>query len=115
MSGNDLSGFGGMVLSFLVAMGLLLAVTIFSKKLSAFGGAGATKLAGKLSFGLTAAGMRSTAGWGLQAASKRFRASKLARIPVLGRTFAGALDRGAKASFDVRGAADWWRPERNWC
>ena len=34
-----LTGFGrSVILSFLVAMGLLLAVTIFSKKLSAFGG-----------------------------------------------------------------------------
>ncbi len=101
---GNFNGFASMMLSFLVAMGLLLAVVIISKKMSAFGGSWATKTAGKLTFGLTAAGMRSTAGWGLQAASKRFRSSKLARVPVLGRTFAGALDRGAKASFDVRGA-----------
>lgn len=100
---HDLPGFGSVLLSFLIAMGLLIAVVIASKELSAFGAGAAMKMGGKLSFGLTAAGLRSTAGWGLQAASRRFRSSKLARVPILGRTFAGALDRGAKASFDVRG------------
>ena len=103
VSGN-FQGFASYILSFLVAMGLLLAVTIFSKKLSAFGGSWATKTAGKLTFGATAFGLRSTAGKGLNAAARRFRSSKLSRVPIIGRTFAGALDRGAKASFDVRGA-----------
>ena len=50
VNGNDLelSRICELDLSFLVAMGLLLAVTIFSKKLSAFGGSWATKTAGKL-------------------------------------------------------------------
>lgn len=99
----NLTGFAGVLLSFLVAMGLLLAVTYFSKKLGAMGGEWAMKTAGKLSFGLTAAGMRSTAGWGLNVASRSFNSSKLARIPVVGRTVGGALNYGAKASFDVRG------------
>jgi len=101
---GNLTGFAGLLLSFIVAMGLLIAVVIQSKNLSAFGADWASKTAGKLTFGLTAAGMRTTAGWGLQAASKRFRSSKLVRVPVVGRMVAGGLDRGAKASFDVRGA-----------
>ena len=52
VEGNDMAGFASMMLSFLVAMGLLLAVVVASKKMSAFGGAGATKLAGKLSSAL---------------------------------------------------------------
>ena len=100
----NLTGFAGVLLSFLVAMGLLLAVTYFSKKLGAMGGEWAMKTAGKLSFGLTAAGMRYSAGLGLNAASKRFSSSGYAlRNPLVGRTVGGALNYGAKASFDVRG------------
>ena len=48
------SGFAGMLLSFLVAMGLLLAVAMAAKKLSAVGASGAMKLAGAATFGATA-------------------------------------------------------------
>jgi|CXWL01.1.fsa_nt_gi hypothetical protein len=71
--GFDLQGLASAMLSFTVAMGLLLAVTYFSKKLGAMGGDWATKTAGKLSFGATAFGasalLNSTARagrWGLQ-------------------------------------------------
>jgi hypothetical protein len=106
----NLTGFAALLLSFLVAMGLLLAVILFSKKLSAFGADFASQTAGKLTFGLTAAGMRSTAGAGLNSAARRFRSAKignvrLAAIPIFGRTVTGALDKGAKASFDVRGTS----------
>ncbi|MDE1919336.1 MAG: hypothetical protein KGH56_01420 [Patescibacteria group bacterium] len=100
----DLPGFVSMLLTFLVAMGLLLLVTIQAKKLSAFGGEWAMKTAGKLSFGLTAAGMRGTGGWAMQRASQGWRKMGLSRAPVVGRAVSGLLDRGAKASFDVRGA-----------
>ena len=100
MTGN-LTGFAGVLLSFLVAMGLLLAVTIFSKKLSAFGAGWASKSAGSLTFGLTAAGMRTTAGWGSQAASQAIRRSKFGSTK-LGRVAATTFDKGAKATFDMR-------------
>lgn len=98
----NVPGLASMLLSFSVAMGLLLAVTYFSKKLGAIGGDWAMKTAGKLTFGLTAAGMRSTAGFGFNAASRRFSSSKLARVPVIGRAVGGALNYGAKSNFDVR-------------
>ncbi len=100
--GFNLPGLASMLLSFSVAMGLLLAVTYFSKKLGAIGGDWAMKTAGKLSFGLAAAGMRSTAGLGFNAASRRFSSSKLARVPVIGRAVSGTLTYGAKANYDVR-------------
>ncbi len=62
VNNNDLSGFSSMLLSFLVAMGLLLAVTVFAKKLSAFGAGMATKVAGALSFGAVSLGGRATLG-----------------------------------------------------
>ena len=104
LGGSNLGSFASMMLSFLVAMGLLLVVVIASKRLSAFGGEGATKLAGKLSFGLTAASLRTTAGFGSQYLSRKLRDSKFGRVPIVGRSLAGVLDRGAKASFDVRGS-----------
>ncbi len=104
VSGNDLTGFASMLLSFLVAMGLLIAVVIQSKNLSAFGASWASKTAGALTFGATAFGMRSTAGWGLQGASQAIRRSRIGGTKT-GRVLAGTFDRGAKASFDVRGIA----------
>lgn len=76
---TDITGFGSMLLSFLVAMGLLLLVVVQSKNLSAVGAAGASKLAGKLtgalSFGaisLAGRGTLGTAGYMLN--SKRMQA-----------------------------------------
>ncbi len=105
VNNSDLTGFASLILSFLVAMGLLLAVVVFAKKLSAFGAGWATQTAGGLTFGLAAAGARGTAGWGLQRASQGWRKMGLSRAPVVGRAVSGVLDRGAKASFDVRGTS----------
>jgi len=103
---DNLSGFAGMLLSFLVAMGLLIAVVIQSKNLSAFGAAGATKLAGKLTFGAAAWGVNRTLGRGAYFASRGLRQSKtFNKINAMtGRVVTGTLDRAAKASFDIRGA-----------
>jgi len=100
---SNLAGFATVLLSFLIAMGLLLLVLVYAKRWSAFGGDLATKTAGKLTFGLTAAGMRSTVGWGSQRLSQGWRRTALSRAPVLGRAVSGVLDRGAKGSFDLRG------------
>ena len=98
---NNLTGFASMILSFLVAMGLLIAVVIYAKRWSAFGGDWASRMGAKLSFGLTAAGMRSTVGWASQGASQLVR--RRMGGTKTGRVLAGALDRGATASFDLRG------------
>lgn len=104
---GDLSGFAAMILSFLIAMGLLLAVTIAAKKLGAAGAGGAMKLAGAASFGAVAWGARSSGGWAAQRLSEKWRNSRytarLSRAPIIGRAVSGVLDRGAKASFDIRG------------
>lgn len=100
---TNYTGFASMLLSFIVAMGLLIAVTIQAKKLSAYGADVATGLAGKLTFGATAFAARRTVGRASNAAARSIRASKYARND-LGKLFAGIADRGAKASFDVRGA-----------
>lgn len=101
---NNFVGFASVVLSFFVAMGLLLAVVIASKKLSAWGGGWATRTAGKLTFGAAAWAGRNTVGWGTNDLSRKVRSSRLATIPIVGRSVLGVLDKGAKASFDVRGA-----------
>jgi len=106
MTGN-LAGFASTFLSFLVAMGLLLAVTMYAKKMGAAGAAMATKTAGKLTFGATAWGLRQTAGRGFQGASTKFNASRFSRVPVVGRAISGVLGRGAVASYDVRGSKAW--------
>ncbi len=101
-TGNNLVGFGSMMMSFLVAMGLLLAVVIQSKNLSAFGASKASALAGKLTFGATAFGLRSTVGWGSQGAAQALRRTRFGASKY-GRVITTTLDKGAKASFDIRG------------
>jgi hypothetical protein len=101
---GNLPGFFSYLLSFLIAMGLMLAVTISAKSLSAFGASKATALAGKLTFGATAWGMRSTVGAGSQAASQALRRTRFGATKY-GRILSTTLDKGAKASFDVRGAS----------
>lgn len=103
---SNLTGFAGTILSFLVAMGLLMAVTIFASKLSAFGAGWATKTAGKLSFGVAAWGVNRTVGRAAyHAARAGYQSKTLNKIDaVTGRVISGTLNRAAKASFDVRGA-----------
>ncbi len=103
VSPSAILGLGSAILTFLVTMGLLLLVVIQAKNLSAAGAAGATKLAGKLSFGAVGWAGRSTIGWGSQRFAQGLRNTKLARVPVVGRAVTGLFDKGATASFDVRG------------
>ncbi|OGG78926.1 hypothetical protein A3J11_00540 [Candidatus Kaiserbacteria bacterium RIFCSPLOWO2_02_FULL_55_12] len=71
---GNLTGFASMMLSFLVAMGLLLAVVIFAKSMSAFGAGWATKMGGRLSFGAVSLAGRGTLGMaGNFLAQKRFQ------------------------------------------
>ncbi len=93
------------ILTFAIAMGLLLAVTLSAKKLSAFGSSWATSTAGKLSFGAAAWGARSTVGWGLQRFSESNAMRRFSRVPIAGRAVSGALSAAAKGSFDVRGTS----------
>jgi len=61
-SSGGLAGFASMLLSFLVAMGLLLAVVVFAKKIGAAGAGWATKMGGRLSFGAVSFAGRATLG-----------------------------------------------------
>ena len=53
---GGIAGFAGLMLSFFVAMGLLIVVVVKAKSMSAVGAGWATKTAGKLTFGATAYG-----------------------------------------------------------
>lgn len=103
----NLPGFGGYMMSFTIAIGLMFAVTISAKSLSAFGAGKATALAGKLTFGATAWGMNRTLGRGAYFAQRGLRQSKtFNKVNALtGRALTRGLDRVATGSFDVRGAA----------
>jgi hypothetical protein len=65
IANTNLGSFASVVLSFAVAMGLLLLVVVQAKNLSAFGADWATKTAGKFSFGATAWSARALVGTGL--------------------------------------------------
>lgn len=102
---SNLTGLAALILSFLVAMGLLLAVVVISKKLSAFGGDWATKMGSRLSFGAASLGMRATLGsTGNLLASKRMqswaRRGGATGLALKGVVLAGKGLRSAK--YDVR-------------
>lgn len=106
LSGN-LGGFGSVVLSFLVAMGLLVAVTVVAKRMSAFGAGWAMKVGSTLSgAALVASGAgfvgRRTVGALGSGASEKLKGTAFGRS-FIGRGITSTLDnRVAKASFDVR-------------
>lgn len=100
--GTDIAKFAGTMLSFIVAMGLLLAVVIISKKLSAFGAGAASKTAGKLSFGAMAFAGRHTVGRASSHLARKVSSSSWGGSE-RGRLIAGGLNRVGKGSFDVRG------------
>ena len=100
---SNLSGFGAIFLTFLVAMGLLIAVTITAKRISAFGAGAAMKGAGALSFGATAWATRNTVGLGANYLAKKARSSRLARVPLVGTGIVRGLEKTASSSFDIRG------------
>lgn len=105
VSGN-FAGFGSFILSFLVAMGLLLLVLVYAKRWSAFGGDAATELAGKMTFGLT--------GWAANRTIGRvayFGGRRLQQIQgfnrfdaATGRVLSRGLKQAATGSFDLRGS-----------
>lgn len=102
---SDLGGFATVILSFLVAMGLLLLVLVYAKRWSAFGGDWATKTAGKMTFGLTGWAVNRTAGRAAYYGGRR-----LQQIPGFnkvdawtGRLVSRGLNRAATGSFDLRG------------
>lgn len=102
---GNLTGFASMMLSFLIAMGLLLAVVIAAKNMSAFGAGWATKTAGKVTFGLTAWGATRTAGRLASYTGRGLRQSKTFNKfdAFTGRATTRALDKVATGSFDIRG------------
>jgi hypothetical protein len=98
----NLPGFASYLLSFTIAIALLIAVAMSATRLGAFGGSWATKSAGALTLGATALGMRATVGRtsrGLAQVARRSGLGDTAR----GRLLISGLDKGAKASFDARG------------
>lgn len=78
--------FAGMMLAFLVAMGLLLAVMVLAKKMSAFGAGAAMKLGGLASFGAASLAGRGTLGMaGVALSNKRMKSwARNSRVAALG-------------------------------
>lgn len=102
---SNLPGFASFMLSFLVAMGLLIFVTILAKNLSAFGAGLATKTAGSLSFGVAAWGVNRTVGRGMYHLSRVARQNKTFNKfdALTGRVSSRIMDRAATGTMDIRG------------
>ena len=101
---NNWDGFASVLLSFLVGMGLLLGVVVLSKRMSAWGGDWATKMGGRLSFGVAGFAGRYSVGLGAHKLAKYARSTRLARVPLVGTGLVRGLDKISGASFDARGA-----------
>jgi hypothetical protein len=100
---DNFQGFASFILSFLVAMGLLLYVVYKAKDLGAIGASWATKTAGKLTFGATAWAGRTSGGWLAKKGANMARKTWVGRVPLAGTGLVKGLDKIAGASFDVRG------------
>lgn len=100
---SAIASLAGIILSFIVAMGLLLAVIAFAKRMSAFGADLATSTAGKLSFGAAGWVGRKTIGRKTNQWAHSVQNSALGRTE-FGRYLTTGLKYGANASFDVRGS-----------
>ncbi|MDO8593667.1 MAG: hypothetical protein Q7R59_02120 [bacterium] len=100
VSGN-LTGFGSMVLSFIVAMVLLIAVVVYAKRWSAFGADFAIKAGAALSFGASAYGMSALTGGSAFLARKGLQraAPNSAAIRAISNYALRPLER---AKFDIR-------------
>ena len=98
--GGGIGGLASLMLSFLVAMGLLLLVTIVAKKMSAFGADWATKWGGRLSFGLAAYGLSAPINGVSRIGRKTLQ--RYAPNNVLTRTLSQGLSFGEKARMDIR-------------
>ncbi len=97
----DVGSFAGILLSFLVAMGLLLACTVLAKSMSAFGASWATKWGGRLSFGAISLAGRGTLGMtGVALSNKRMKAWARTNYLAKGLVFAGKGLSGR--TYDVR-------------
>lgn len=104
----NMAGFAGMLLSFLIAIGLLLVVVIKAKSMSAFGAGQAIKLGGLASFGAVSLAGRATLGMaGVGLANKRMQSwARDSNKSVLGRytarTLAGVGKGFRGRTFDLR-------------
>ena len=100
---NGIYSFGSLLLTFLVAMGLLLAVLYFAKELSAFGAGISTKYAGKFAFGAPAFLMSGVIGglaFGARKSLQRWRPEN----PAVRRASKYILRPLEKSTFDIRNA-----------
>lgn len=97
----SMENFAGLLLSFIVAMGLLLAVVMFAKKMSAFGASTAIKWGGRLSFGATALGASALTG-GTAFALRRGVIQRLNPTSRFGRSAQRLASRGLRFTEGVR-------------
>ncbi|HQU07746.1 MAG: hypothetical protein B7X04_02660 [Parcubacteria group bacterium 21-54-25] len=102
-SGNNLQAITTLLVGFTIIIGLMIAALIIAKSLSGKAAAFATKTQGRMIFGGLGIAGRTSLGLGFHYASEKF-GGRLARVPVLGRSIASGLKRGASASYDVRGS-----------
>ncbi|MGH7175605.1 MAG: hypothetical protein ACREGR_04590, partial [Minisyncoccia bacterium] len=97
-SAQSLAGYAGILLAFLIAMGLLTACVIVAKRMGAIGASAATKWAGAATFGVTGWAVRNSAG---RLGAYAGRGIRRIAPNEIGRTLANPFDRLSKASFSV--------------
>lgn len=99
---NSTLDIASILLSFTIIIGLMLAAIIISKSLSEKATAFATRKQGGAMLGTTGFLGRHTVGRLAQGASERFRHTRLAETPLLGKSIAAGLGKAASSSYDAR-------------
>ncbi len=100
--GQTAAGNMQVVMVFMIVIGFMIGALMIAQKMGAYGASFATKTAGNLTFGAHGFVARRTVGRVSGKVAEKIRGSNFGHTEA-GRLFAGFADRGAKASFDVRG------------
>ena len=96
-------------LSFLIAIGFMVASMLVAKQMSAFGGSMAQRLAGKATAGTLGFMGRNTVGWGSARVRDAITEGKFGeklRSSETGRRISQFADKGARASYDARASSN---------
>lgn len=102
LGSGDISAFS-VIVTFAVTAGFFLAALMVAKRFGAIGADAAIKTAGDLTYGSLGFVGRRTLGYGAYNLARAWHGSGGSSIPVIGRSMAGLLNKGATSSFDFRG------------
>lgn len=111
LSLQNVSETSGVLIFFVMTIGFFIGSLMLAQRFGIYGSEAVTQSGmnvigrvGGLPFGVAGSTARNTLGRASNAAARSIRTNnRIGSIPIVGRTLAGIADRGATASFDIRG------------